>query len=151
MYVCTPVCLCVCVCVCVYVCVTECGTQVVRFVNTKGLFFLGALEIEWKATISFVVLICPSVCMEQHGSNWKDFHEILYLSIFRKSTEKIQVSLNSDKNNGYCTWRPIYIFIISRRVRLRMRNFSNKSCRQNQNTHFIFNNPFFPKKVLSMT
>jgi len=34
------------VCVCVYVCVTECGTQVVRFVNTKGLFFLGALEIE---------------------------------------------------------------------------------------------------------
>jgi len=28
----------------------------------------------------------------------------------RKSVEKIQISLKSDKNNGYFTWRPIYIF-----------------------------------------
>jgi len=33
------------------------------------------------------------------------------LSIFRKYVEKIQVSLKSDKNNGYFTWRPIYIFV----------------------------------------
>ena len=45
--------------------------------------------------------------MEQLGSDWKDFHEILYLSIFRKSVEKIQVSLNSDKNNEYVTGRPM--------------------------------------------
>jgi len=32
------------------------------------------------------------------------------LSIFKKCTEKIQVSLKSDKNNRYFTWRPIYIF-----------------------------------------
>jgi hypothetical protein len=32
------------------------------------------------------------------------------LSIFRKSVEKIQVSLKSDKNNGYFTWRPMYIY-----------------------------------------
>ena len=38
------------------------------------------------------------------------FCEIWVLSIFRKSVEKIQVSLKSDKNNGYFTWRPIYIF-----------------------------------------
>jgi len=30
--------------------------------------------------------------------------------MFRKFVEKIQVSLKSDKNNGYFTWRPIYIF-----------------------------------------
>ena len=42
------------------------------------------------------------------------FVEILHLSIFLKSAEKIQVSLKSDKNNGYITWRPIYILIISR-------------------------------------
>jgi hypothetical protein len=40
----------------------------------------------------------------------EDFHEILYLSIFRKSVEKIQVSLKSDKNNGYFTRRTTYIF-----------------------------------------
>jgi hypothetical protein len=30
-----------------------------------------------------------SVRIEQLGSNWMDFHEILYLSIFRKSVEEI--------------------------------------------------------------
>jgi len=32
------------------------------------------------------------------------------LNIFRIIVEKIQVSLKSDKNKGYFTWRPIYIF-----------------------------------------
>jgi hypothetical protein len=36
-----------------------------------------------------------------------------YLSIFFKSVEKIQVSLKSDKNNGYFTWKPMYIYDIS--------------------------------------
>jgi hypothetical protein len=39
-----------------------------------------------------------------------DFYEILYLSIFWKSVDKIQVSLKSDKNKGNFIWRPIYIF-----------------------------------------
>ena len=43
-------------------------------------------------------------------SNWKDFHEIWYFSIFRKSVEKIQDSSKSDTNNGYFTWRPVYIY-----------------------------------------
>jgi len=34
------------------------------------------------------------------------------MSIFRKSVENIQISLQSDKNNGYITWRPIHIFFI---------------------------------------
>ena len=54
--------------------------------------------------------VCPSVRMEQLGSHWTDFYEIWYLNIFRKSAEKIQVSLKSDKSNGYFTWRPIYMF-----------------------------------------
>jgi hypothetical protein len=53
--------------------------------------------------------ICPSIRMEQLGFHQKDFHEIQYLSFFRKSIEKIQVSLKWDKNKGYFTWRPIYI------------------------------------------
>ena len=46
--------------------------------------------------------------------------------IFRKPVEKIQLLLISDKDNGYFTWRPIYIFIIPRSVLLRMRNFQAK-------------------------
>jgi hypothetical protein len=37
--------------------------------------------------------------------------------------------------------------IISRSVLLRMRNVSDKSCRENQNTHFVFSNFFFSKIV----
>jgi len=41
--------------------------------------------------------------MEEVVSHWADFHEILYLRIFLKYVEKIQVSLKSDKNNRYFT------------------------------------------------
>ena len=39
--------------------------------------------------------------MQQRGSHWTNFQENLYVIIFRKSAQKIQVSLKSDKNNGY--------------------------------------------------
>ena len=67
--------------------------------------------------------------------------------IFRKSVEKFQFSLKSDKNKGYFTWRPTYILIISRSFLLRMRNVSDKSCRENQNTQFVFSNFFFFRKL----
>ena len=51
-----------------------------------------------------LALSCLSVRMDPLGPNWTDFHEIWYMSIFRKSVEKIEVSWKSDKNGGY-TWR----------------------------------------------
>jgi hypothetical protein len=48
--------------------------------------------------------------MEQLGAHWKDFREMWYFKIFRKSVEKIHVSLKSDKNNGYFIWRPMNIY-----------------------------------------
>jgi len=43
------------------------------------------------------------VPMGQLGYHWTDYHEFLSLIIFRKSVHKIQVSLKSDKYNGYFT------------------------------------------------
>jgi len=77
-----------------------CGCLVTRL----AIFMLGAFAKLRKARSCPSVL--PSVHMEL-GSHRSDFHEILYLRIFRKSVEKIQVSLKSDKNNGYFTWRPM--------------------------------------------
>jgi hypothetical protein len=57
-----------------------------------------------------VHLPCLSVRMEQLGSHWTDFYEILCTGIFLKSIEKIQVSLISVKNNGYFAWRPFLSF-----------------------------------------
>jgi len=47
--------------------------------------------------------ICPSVRTEQLSFHWTNFHEILNLSIFRKSVKNIQVSLKYNKNNWYFT------------------------------------------------
>ena len=88
------------------------------------------------ATISFIVSLC--LRMEQLVSHWTGFREMWYLRIFRKSIKRIQVSLKPDKNIGYLTWRPVDIFIVSRSVLLKMRDVSDKSCREDQNTHFVF-------------
>ena len=59
-----------------------------------------------KATVSCIVSIrlsdCPHWTTRSHGA---DFHEIRYLNIFRKSVEKIQVSLKYGKNYVYFTSR----------------------------------------------
>jgi hypothetical protein len=80
--------------------------------------------------------------MEQLDSNWTDFREILYLSIFRKSVEQIQFHENPTRITGTLQEEQYAFFIIrvSRSVILRMRNVSDKSCRENQNTHSMFNN-----------
>ena len=59
--------------------------------------------------VTILVPSCLSVRTERLGSQCKDFHDIWCLRIFRKSLEKIQVSLKSDRNNRYFTWRLIHI------------------------------------------
>ena len=64
------------------------------------------------------------------------------LSIFWKiCREKIKVFWKPYKNNGSVTWKPP-TFMISSRILLTVRNVSDKSCRENQNTHFVSNNFF---------
>jgi hypothetical protein len=70
--------------------------------------------------------VCPSVRKEQLGSHCTDFHEIWHSSTFRKSVEKIQVSLKSAKNNGTLNEDHYSLLIISRWIILRMRKFSDK-------------------------
>jgi hypothetical protein len=72
------------------------------------LRFLGAFAKQWKATVK--ALSCPSVRVEQLGSHWMNIRVNLYVSILPKIVEKIKVSLKSDKNNGYFTWRRVYIY-----------------------------------------
>jgi hypothetical protein len=120
----------------------------IKFLHFLPSAVLGAFVKLRKAIVSFVVSVRLSLFVRP--SAWNNsasigtyFHEIWYLSIFRKSVGKIQVSFKCDENNGYSTWRQIYFLIISRSILLRMRNVSVKSCRENQNTHFVFSN-FFP-------
>jgi hypothetical protein len=83
------------------------NTDIIRFTTSilaiRILMFLGATAKLRKASMSFVMSIRPYVRMEQLGSHWTNFHDILYYSIFRKNVSKVEVSLKSDKNNEYCT------------------------------------------------
>jgi hypothetical protein len=108
--------------------------------------FLGAFANLRKATIGFVMSACPSI--RPHGTSrlqLDGFSWNLIFENFRKAVEKIRVLLESDKNNGYCMWRPLYVFIISRSVLLRMRNVSGKLYKQYQN---IFSFQYFFSTII---
>jgi len=85
--------------------------------------------------------------MEQLGSYWTYFREILYED-FSKNCREIQVSLKSDKGNGYFTWRLMYLFIISRLCILRMANVSEKICRENQKAFCVQYFFFFENRAV---
>jgi hypothetical protein len=96
----------------------------------KWLPFLGAFTKFRKATITFFMYVYPflliSVHMEELGSYWTDFGEILYMNIFRNSVEQIQGSLKSNKKPGYFTWIRFQFMTIFLWILHRMRNVSNK-------------------------
>jgi hypothetical protein len=92
--------------------------------------------------------VCPSIITELVGSQRADFCEINIRIFFWKSVEKIQVSLKSDKNE-HVLYTEANIRFCSYLAQFLERNFSDKSCAENPNTHFMFSN-FSPKIVLFM-
>ena len=75
-----------------------------------------------------------SVRLEKLGSHWTDFHEIWYLSSFRKICWENSSFIKIRQEYGYRTWRSMYIFF------LRIKNVSDENCKGKQNTHFAFSN-----------
>jgi hypothetical protein len=67
--------------------------------------------------------VCLSLYMEQLGSHGTYFHEIWYLRGFRKSVERIQMSLKSDTNNGYFRGRTTYMY-----DNISMNSWYNEKC-----------------------
>ena len=58
------------------------------------LGFLGAFPELRKATIRFLLSVRPSVPMEQFGSHWTDFQDILYLIFFENLSRKFKFHYN---------------------------------------------------------
>jgi len=87
--------------------------------------------------------VCPSdrlssVHMEQLRSHWKDFHEVWYLSIFRKSFEKICSFFESWRQwRVLCMKRNVHFMIISHWILLRIRNTKDKNFRESKHTFYV--------------
>jgi hypothetical protein len=96
--------------------------------------------------------VCPSAC--PHGTfrtpTGRIFIKFDIWVFFENPWKKIQILLKSDKNKEYFTSRPMYIFITFCSVILRMKNVSNKNCRECQNKHFGFSDFCLNRAVIRM-
>jgi hypothetical protein len=104
--------------------------------------FLGAFAELRKATISFDN-VRPSVrpsAWNKSAPTRRIFMKFDIWVLF-DTGEKRQVSLLSGKNKEYFTF-----LSVPRSILFRMRNISDKSFREKQNTHFIFSNSPPPRK-----
>ena len=88
--------------------------------------------------------------MEQLGSHWTHFDEILCLRYFSKICRENSSSIKIGQERGYFTWIRYIFLIMSSSVLLRMRNVLDKSCRGNQNTDFVFSTVFSSRKSLRL-
>ena len=105
----------------------------------QGVLFWGAFAKLRKATISFVMSVCP------HGASGI-FMKFVILRFFRKSFEKMYVSLKSNKSNGYLTWGLVLhsfdnIVLNSSQYE----NFQTKFVEKLKKKSFMLNNSF-PRK-----
>jgi hypothetical protein len=85
--------------------------------------------------LSVCLSIRPFLRMELFGSQWNKFCEIWYLSVFRKSVEKIKNLGKYDRNNEYLTWRPVCVFNYFALISSQNEKYFDKICREDNNNN----------------
>jgi len=140
---------------------TRCSVVLILASNGVGgikqykIVFLDAFAKLRKATISFVT--CPYVCLSvcPHGKTRLPLdgfaRNLIFNCISNFCPEKVKVQLKSDTNKRHSICRPTCMYTcntvcLSVWMLLIIRYVWDKSCTENQNTHFVFSN-FFSKIV----
>ena len=77
--------------------------------------FFGGLVCKIAKSDAQLRHVCPNGTTG--GSHWTDFNKILYLSLFQKPAEKIQVLFESDKSNRYFTLRGVCGSVVVKALR----------------------------------
>ena len=133
---------------CVFFCISELNTSPSTIQNSKNN---GTGTQQW-TIFRCVRRIAKNVCLSirPHGTTQLHqtyFHEIWYLSIFRKHAPNIQVSVKMDKNTRYIMWKAICIFDHISLISSYNEKCFSQICRENQNIQFtsVF---FFAKNLL---
>ena len=91
----------------------QCFKIIIHYFSDNSIRFLGAFSKSRKATIGFVMPVCPSVRLcarNKSATAGRIFISVWYLKIFRKPVEKTQILLTSGKTNECFAWRPMYIY-----------------------------------------
>jgi hypothetical protein len=93
--------------------------------------------------------VCPSVSLSACNNSAPTGRILLKFGIWaflEAPWRKFEFHYNPTKITGTLHEDVFKFMIISRWIILRMRNVLDKSCRENQNTHFMFSN-FSPRKL----
>ena len=93
-----------------------------------------------------------SSCLSVRLSEWKSsapigriFMKFDILIFFGNLSRKFKFQKKSEKNKGYFIWSKCIFLITSHSFLPRTKSVLDKSCRENKNTHFMFNH-FFRKQ-----
>jgi hypothetical protein len=60
----------------------------------SGTVILGAIEQPRKARTCFIMSVCPSIRMNQHGSHWMHFREISYWDFYKNLSRNSKFGSN---------------------------------------------------------
>jgi len=96
-----------------------------------------------QTTVSFIPSVRLSAWLPPYGFLQNLTFEYFF---FENASRKFKFSENLTQITGTLHEDQCTILIISRSVSLRLRNVSDRSCRENRNTHFVFRN--FPPKIV---
>ena len=105
------------------------------------MLFLGAFAKLRKATISFVMSVRPSAWNNSTPTG-RIFLKFEICVLFENRLGKFRFHQNLTRITGTIRADQYTFLIISRSILLRMRNVSDKSCREYQNTHFVSSSSF---------
>jgi hypothetical protein len=108
---------------------------------------IGTFAKLWKTTISFNMSIHQFFCL----STWNNSAPSRWISMkfdvwgfFEKLLRKFNFHVNITRIIGTLHEKQHTFLILSLSILLRMKNVSDKSCREKRNTHFMFNNAPHP-------
>jgi hypothetical protein len=127
--------------------ITSLNLDVMKFKKLYGITCWESVIVCRKASfVSRSPFYAPSQNFERQGTAWLPMEEFswnLVFEYFLKSVEKIQVSWKSDKNNEYFIWWPLFITYHIPFSSSKNEKYFRRIYRENQNSHFVLNNPFF--------
>jgi hypothetical protein len=111
--------------------------------HSNYLQLLGAFAKLRKTTLSFPMTVCP-FSWNNSAPTRRILMKIYVWAFFENLLRKFKFQSYPTRIMGTSHEHVFTFMTIYRQTLLRMRNVLEKSCRKNQNTHFMFNN-VFPK------
>ena len=113
---------------------------IVQLLVIKKGSFLGMLEKLQNTNISFFISVHPSIHLSTWNKSTRNGH--IFITLFENVPRKFKFQKTVTRITATLHEELCAFMIVSYWIILRMWNVSDKNCRQNQYTHFMFSDVF---------